>query len=152
MIFWDARGGLKLLGRPFTAGSSNQCLEERGELLANEPTIAGYDLLKEPMVYTSIIPTLNESNVNAYYSHATAAIRSVDPNHIIFLEPASCMYTPNIMPDSKIVWEPHFYPLSFFPHYYSQNLTVLEADLAAQYQTFVVDAKSPMWVKNSAPP
>jgi len=113
---------------------------------ANEPTVAGYDLLNEPMVYTSIIPNLNESNVNAYYRRATAAIRTVDPNHIIFLEPANCMYSIKIAFDSKIVWEPHFYPLSFFPNYYLGNVTVLEADMAAKYQTIVMDAKVPMWI------
>ena len=115
---------------------------------ANESTIAGYDLLNEPMVYTSIIPTLNESNVNGFYNRTTEAIRAVDTNHIIFLEPASCMYTPNTMPDSRIVWEPHFYPLSFFSHYYfPEDLTVLEADLAAAIpERSLWKAKSPMWV------
>ncbi len=113
---------------------------------ANEPTIAGYDLLNEPMLYTSIIPTLNESNVDAFYSKTTAAIRAVDPNHIIFLEPSNSMYTVSTPSDSKVVWEPHFYPLSYYPEYYPENITILQADLMAKYQEFVLGAKTPIWI------
>jgi endoglycosylceramidase len=112
---------------------------------ANETTIAGYDLLNEPFVYTSIIPGLNASNVGSFYARVTAAIRAVDPNHIIFLEPAN-MNTVNISFDSKIVWSPHFYPLSFAPEYYPENMTVLQADLAAKYQMFVLQSHVPMWI------
>jgi aryl-phospho-beta-D-glucosidase BglC (GH1 family) len=113
---------------------------------ASEPTIAGYDLLNEPMVYTSINSGLNASNVNSFYARTVAAIRTVDPNHLIFLEPANCMYTLNNPPDSKIVWEPHFYPLSYTTHYYPQNATILQTDFAAKYQKFLLDTKTPMWV------
>ena len=112
---------------------------------ANETTIAGYDLLNEPIVYTSIIPRLNASTVDAFNIKVTAAIRAVDPNHIIFLEPAN-MNTYNTSFDSKIVWSPHFRPLSFAPEYYPDNLTVLEADLAAKYDTFVLQLHQPMWI------
>ncbi len=113
---------------------------------ANEPTIAGYDLLNEPWIYTSIDPKLNQSNVDAYFARTIAAIRSVDKNHIIFLEPSNTMRTVNTSLDNKVVWEPHFYTLSFFPEYYPQNVTLLEADLAAKYQMYVLDAKVPMWI------
>jgi aryl-phospho-beta-D-glucosidase BglC (GH1 family) len=112
---------------------------------ANEPTIAGYDLLNEPWVYNSVIPSLNASYLDSFYARVTAAIRAVDQNHILFLEPAN-MNTFNTSFDSKIVWSPHFYPLSFDPKYYPQNMTVLQADLAAKYQTFVLDSKTPMWI------
>jgi len=112
---------------------------------ANETTIAGYDLLNEPFVYTSIIPWLNASNVDSFNVKVTAAIRTVDSNHIIFLEPAN-MPTFNTSFDSKIAWSPHFYPLSFAPVYYPENLTVLEADLEAKYQTFVIQSHRPMWI------
>ncbi len=116
---------------------------------ANEPTIAGYDLLNEPWIYTSIMPELNASHVDSFYMRVTAAIRAVDPNHILFLEPANTNENPNTFNtsfDSKIVWSPHFYPLSFAPKYYPENLTVLQANLAAKYQTFVLDSKVPMWI------
>jgi endoglycosylceramidase len=112
---------------------------------AKEPTIAGYDLLNEPWVYTSIIPQLNATHIDSFYIKVTEAIRSVDPYHLIFLEPAN-MNTFNISYDDKIVWAPHFYSWSFAPHYYPENLTILEADLAAKYQSFVLSSKVPMWI------
>jgi hypothetical protein len=36
------------------------------------------------------------------------------------------------------VWSPHFYPSSFVQEYYSGNLIILKAELAAKYQTFVL--------------
>jgi endoglucanase len=113
---------------------------------AKEPTIAGYDLLNEPWVYTAIIPGLNASNVESFCAKVTAAIRTVERNHIMFLEPAN-MNKFNISFDSKIVWAPHFYPLSFAPEHYTKNLTMLDADLAAKYQTFVLGSKVPMWIE-----
>jgi endoglycosylceramidase len=112
---------------------------------AKEPTIAGYDLLNEPWMYTSVIPQLNATHIDSFYIKATEAIRSVDPYHLIFLEPAN-MNTFNTSFDSKIVWAPHFYPWSFAQEYYTQNRTILEADLAAKYQTFVLSSKVPMWI------
>lgn len=112
---------------------------------ANEPAVAGYDLLNEPWMYTSIIPELNATHIDSFYVKVAEAIRAVDPNHIIFLEPAN-MNTFNTSFDRKIVWAPHFYPWSFATKYYPENLTILEADLAAKYQTFVVSSKIPMWI------
>ena len=37
---------------------------------ANESTIAGYDILNEPWIYTSINPDLDASNVNDFYVRA----------------------------------------------------------------------------------
>jgi endoglucanase len=48
---------------------------------ANEPTVAGYDLLDEP-----IPPHGQLSVVRPFYIKVTKAIRSVDTNHIIFIE------------------------------------------------------------------
>jgi hypothetical protein len=112
---------------------------------AKEPTIAGYDLLNEPWVYTSIIPLLNATHIDSFYIKVTEAIRSVDPYHLIFLEPAN-MNTFDTSFDSEIVWAPHFYPWSFAQKYYPQNLTILKADLEAKYQTFVSQSKHPMWI------
>lgn len=48
---------------------------------AEEPTVAGYDLLDEP------IPPPGEGNlVRPFYIRITRAIRSVDRNHIVFIE------------------------------------------------------------------
>jgi hypothetical protein len=71
--------------------------------------------------------------------------RQVDQNHILFLEPAN-MNTVKLQTRTNIVWSPHFYPLSFASKYYAQNFTFLENDLAAKYETFVVDSGIPMRV------
>jgi endoglucanase len=50
---------------------------------ADEPTVAGYDLLDEPLLSESN-PNQGGPVVRAFYVKATAAIRLVDNNHIIF--------------------------------------------------------------------
>ena len=114
------------------------------EYFSNEPTIAGYDLLNEPWIYTSVMPELNATAVNAFYFRAIQAIRAVDPNHIMFLEPANMNM--NLPTKTNIVWSPHFYQLSFAPKYYVQNFTILENDFVAKYKTFVIDSGTPMWI------
>jgi hypothetical protein len=52
----------------------------------------------------------------SFYIRETPAIRTFDPNHILFLEPAE-MNTFNTSFDSRIVWAPHFYSWSFAPKY-----------------------------------
>jgi len=111
----------------------------------NETTIAGYDILNEPWVYTSINPNLTASDVNSFYVRAIESIRSVDRNHIIFLEPSNM--PPSEFPlKDKIVWSPHFYALSFAPNYDTSKANQLEADVAAKSQRFVADIGGPMWI------
>jgi len=50
---------------------------------ANETTIAGYDLLDEPLL-SEDNPNTGAAQVRAFYVKATAAIRQVDSYHIIF--------------------------------------------------------------------
>lgn len=114
------------------------------QYFANEPIIAGYDLLNEPWIYTSVMPELNATAVNAFYFRAVQAIRAVDPNHIIFLEPANLNF--ELPTKANIVWSPHFYQLSYMLKYYVQNFTILESDFAAKYKTFVIDSGTPMWI------
>ena len=110
-----------------------------------EPTIAGYDILNEPWVYSSILRDLDGSHVDAFYLKVITAIRRVDRNHILFVEPTN-MHSFTFPLKRNIVWSPHFYTLSFAPRYYPSNVTLLEADLAAKYQKFVVEMGSPMWI------
>jgi endoglycosylceramidase len=112
---------------------------------ANEPTIAGYDILNEPWIYTSIAPSLNATTVDAIYVKVVQAIRAVDRNHIIFLEPAN-LNTFKLPITTNIVWSPHFYQLSFTSKYYSQNFTLLELDFEAKYKLFVRGLNAPMWI------
>jgi hypothetical protein len=92
-----------------------------------------------------VVPYLNSSYVDAFYVNAIKSIRTVDTKHIIFLEPSNLGVSDFPISD-KIVWSPHFYPLAFYPQYHSDNITQLEADLAAKYKQFVVTMKRPMWI------
>lgn len=111
---------------------------------ANEPSVAGYDLLNEPWIYIYSKPGVNSSAVGSFYSRAIEAIRSVDPNHIIFLEPAN-INSFKLPKASNIVWSPHFYQFSFANKYYIENFTVLENDFLAKYRAFAVDSGTPIW-------
>jgi endoglycosylceramidase len=112
---------------------------------AHNPTIAGYDLLNEPWIYTSVIAQLNGTAVDAFYSRTVQAIRAVDSNHIIFLEPAN-MNTLNLPTSANIVWPPHFYQLSFSHEYDAQNFTELERAFIAQRNKYVNGFGVPMWI------
>lgn len=112
---------------------------------ANQPTIAGYDLLNEPWIYTSIAPGLNGTAIDSFYARVIQAIRAVDRNHIIFLEPAN-LSTFKLPATIDIVWSPHFYQLAFVNKYYEQNFTLLEADFQAKYQKFMLESGVPMWI------
>jgi endoglycosylceramidase len=115
------------------------------EYFADDPTIAGYYLLNEPWMYTSLAQRLNASSVNEFYLRTIEAIRTVDKNHIVFLEPAN-IYTTKLRVTQNIVWSPHFYPLSFEAKYQPENFTLLEQDFLEKYHTFMVDSGTPMWI------
>jgi hypothetical protein len=57
--------------------------QEIARRYADEPMIAGYDLLDEPLLSESR-PASGGSTVRAFYVKASAAIRAVDTNHILF--------------------------------------------------------------------
>lgn len=81
---------------------------------ANEPTILGYDLLNEPIAhyFTDDLPKLN-AKLEPLYKECTAAIRTVDKNHIILLGGAQWNGNFSIFKDSKfddkIMYTPHRY-------------------------------------------
>jgi endoglucanase len=86
---------------------------------AKEPTIAGYDLLNEPVVDSEIDQwkTLAERSIRA--------IREVDPNHAIFVERVNAVggdWAENDdrnffrVSDSNVVYEFHFYKPFHFTH------------------------------------
>jgi Cellulase (glycosyl hydrolase family 5) len=112
---------------------------------ANETAIAGYDVLNEPFIYTSVLPGLNATYVDAFYGRAIQAIRNVDTNHLIILEPAN-LDDFKLPPTTNLVWSPHFYQLAFVNKYYPQNYTLLKLDFETKYNTFVINLKEPMWI------
>ncbi len=75
---------------------------------ANEPAVAGYNLMNEPVATESELPFLNQ-----YYRRATEAIRRLDPDHIIFLDGNHyAQRCGDLDPpfDSNTVYSYHFYP------------------------------------------
>jgi len=110
------------------------------QYFANESAIAGYDILNEPQHLMAPTP------VEQFYIRTISAIRSVDPNHIIILEPANVYIDPSKFPmRDNIVWSPHFYPLSFFPTYMHENIAVLRADIEHKSKRYL-DAGVPLWI------
>jgi len=114
------------------------------KIYANEPTIAGYDILNEPTFYIYNDQGATPSSITQFYAKLLRTVRPVDPRHIIFLEQAN-VNLPSV-PFSNIVWSTHFYTLATPPKYYHANVTLLASALAAEYQTFVIRMQTPMWI------
>ena len=82
---------------------------------ANEPAVAGYDLLNEPN--PGMTPGVNDyALLGLFYGRVITAIRSVDTNHTIFFEPAVItgpLSVPAPLPifsnDTNLVYAPHLY-------------------------------------------
>lgn len=121
---------------------------------ANESTIAGYDILNEPWVQMFDDSVISEPKqwaiIENFYEEAIHGIRSVDSNHIIFVEPYkpdfSTLHPLNV---SNLVWSPHFYPYvyDYYGKPYSQyNVSILEKYLKGYYDKFVVEFKQPIWI------
>jgi hypothetical protein len=54
----------------------------------NEPVILGYDLLNEPLLWPGFLNMDLERYIEPEYKRLTAAVRKVDPNHMLLLQPA----------------------------------------------------------------
>jgi endoglucanase len=85
----------------------------------DEPTIAGYDLLNEPMVSSSVEQWRTLAN------RTISAIRVVDPHHMVFVERVSAVrddWGENdqrnfvLVDDPNVVYELHFYRPFHFTH------------------------------------
>jgi len=77
----------------------------------DEATVAGYDLLNEPIPHFHNMPALNPK-LEPFYRRAVAAIREVDPRHIVILEGAqwATNFTAFSKPfDSNVVYQFHKY-------------------------------------------
>jgi len=82
---------------------------------ANEPAVAGYDLLNEPN--PGMVPGVTDYTLlGLFYGRVIAAIRSVDTAHTIFFEPAVItgpLAVPAPLPvfsnDTNLVYAPHLY-------------------------------------------
>jgi endoglycosylceramidase len=107
------------------------------------PTIAGYDIMNEPRTFNG-----DNGSVKSFYLKVIQSIRSVDANHIIFLEPVN--YDIGTVfafsPGQQVVWSPHFYPLASQSHYFPENISVLREEFTMDYNEIVLEAKNPMWI------
>lgn len=59
----------------------------------NQPAILGYDLLNEPLLWTGYLSMDFEPLIEPELKRITAAIRAVDPNHMLILQPARGRFT-----------------------------------------------------------
>jgi endoglycosylceramidase len=83
---------------------------------ADEPTVAGYDLLNEPG-FGETAPVTTSLLLGRYYDRAIGAIRSAGAPQIVFVEPSIFWSglgfdtgpTPGFTDDANIVFSPHLY-------------------------------------------
>ena len=89
------------------------------ERYRNEPTIAGYDLLNEPVV------TKSKDQWQALAERTIAAVREVDPDHILFIERVNAVEGDwkedeernfFLVNDKNVVYEFHFYKPFHYSH------------------------------------
>lgn len=90
------------------------------ERYANDPAVAGYDIINEPAAFTP----LQQEGLAALYSEALSAIRAGEqrsggPSHIVFFEPSSLWSAIGRGPpmdferDSNVAYAPHIYTGGF---------------------------------------
>ena len=113
---------------------------------AGNPVIAGYDLLNEPHAIG------DSSAVAAFYDRLIAAIRAVDPDRMIILEPAGWfgygwLYVSEsyMVSASNIVWSPHFYTDSQLEGYGQSNYADLQAQIQSDYNFYVLMHHQALW-------
>jgi endoglycosylceramidase len=134
---------------------------------SNEPTIVGYDIMNEPyMWYVPGAFDLTKERAHQpymlrFHELVVDQIRSVDPNHIVFIEPF-------LLPDRattreayswsqeqiafdrpNVVWSPHFYVYSlgatYMKPYTHNDIGILEQAMNSLYATFTQFQK-PIWI------
>lgn len=136
----DTRNGENMF---WEFGSFRERTAELWEALANrykdEPVIAGYDLLNEPVIYDRA-----SNELQLYYEELTRRIRKYDPKHIIFLEgnfygtDFSALSEPS---DRLTAYSFHFYPGQF-----SDQKELEDCVFAPAYAGAILDRlKRPAW-------
>ena len=107
---------------------------EIARLYANEPTVAGYDLLDEPLP-----PSGREGDVRAFYVQVTSAIRSVDPQHIVFAEGVNWASDPDGMRPLLPPWDDNMV-LVFHKYWDTNDRASIQGylDIRSQYDV-------PLW-------
>jgi endoglucanase len=78
----------------------------------NEPTVAGYDLLNEPLPERTGAAKTYKTHLEPLYQRITQAIRVVDPKHLIILEGADWSNDWSVFSapfDQNLVYQFHYY-------------------------------------------
>jgi endoglucanase len=116
----------------------------------NEPTVAGYDLLNEPVV------TKSKSQWSELAGRIAAAIRTVDPDHMLFVERVNAVggdwsedadrnfFT---IADPNTVYEFHFYKPFHFTHQSASWVSFTAEDVRypddrAEIEWFLLDRRA----------
>jgi endoglycosylceramidase len=109
---------------------------------ANEPAIAGYDLLNEPPAGSTSIDTFLGTTLPRFYEETASAIRQVDSRHMLFFEPPlEAQHMQVKISANNVVFAPHFYYLAFEGSY-NGAISTLEWHLNSQTQGLQV----PVWI------
>ncbi len=108
------------------------------ERYAGESTVAGYDLLDEPLLSESH-PNEGGAVVRAFYVKATAAIRSVDTNHIIFVCGTGWCGSPAGVKAILPIWDDNMV-LVFHKYWDNNTLAAIDGYLAIRKKYNV-----PLW-------
>ena len=105
----------------------------------DEPTVAGYDLLNEPLPSSTGAAQAFKSQLEPLYKRITQAIRKIDSKHIIIVEGADWAN------DWSVFTEPFDKNLVYQFHYYCwDNPTTLKS--IQKYLDYRARLNAPVWV------
>lgn len=105
----DSTGEVELWKNPSNIERTIKLWTFLANRFKDEETVAGYDILNEPIVAAG--------ELNKFYQDLVKEIRKVDKNHIIFLEPVNWAQDLDVLEkpkDENLAFSIHFYqPLEF---------------------------------------
>ncbi len=110
------------------------------ERYANESSVCGYDLFNEPGMHWKVPDHI----LYDFYNRTIKAIRSVDPRHIVFIEPPYYFGSPQKMNQPNTVLSTHLYTYGITGNY-DGNIDRLERHLLQGYNK-ATQWGIPFWV------
>jgi len=114
----------------------------------NETSVAGYDLLNEPLAGNIPVRQFTTSILPSFYGEVISAIRKVDSHHLIFYESSlDALYTPVFVNAYNTAYSPHFYMFSFSNFYNETWQNGLEPQVMnGTFQMQIANVTVPIWV------